>query len=108
MRSALALVLAPLLALADQSAAYSVVQWSCEHQNALPGHAFHALFLVATLLLTALAWTELRVRPAPAREDAASATWPFIAGVGFASGLFSALVIAALWLPQWVLSPCLG
>ncbi|HEX4330517.1 MAG TPA: hypothetical protein VH040_00135 [Usitatibacter sp.] len=106
MRSAFALVLAPVFALGDQSTAYSVVQWSCEHQNTLPGHAFHALFLAGTLVLAALAWTELG--PLPSREDARSSTRPFLAAMGVASALFSALVIAALWLPQWVVSPCFG
>lgn len=103
-----AVVLTPLLALADQSTAYALVQWSCATQEAWVGHGVHLVFLLATIGLGFAAWVEWRGAVVVGREDAAFANRNFLALVGVLSAAFSALVIVALWLPQWVLSPCYG
>ena len=87
------LILAPLLALADQSVSYALVEWSCAHQNVVAGHVVHALFFVATV---ATFFPAL-----PRRHEV-------LGMVSIMVSVLSALVILAMWLPQWFLSPCIG
>jgi hypothetical protein len=109
MRAAPTLVLAPMLALVDQSVAYAFVPWGCAHQHALGIDAVHAVFLAATLLLAARSWRDLRAATAAAAAAGVEG-WPgdrrMIARIGLLAGLLSALVIAAMWIPHWAISPC--
>ena len=106
MRIWLALLAAPILMLADQSIAYGTAGWSCAQQNLIALHALHALFLAVTLAFAVIAWLHWRAT-VPAGNETHSVRH-FLAGLATASGAFSALVIAAMWIPNWVLSPCLG
>ena len=110
MRIVLALLLAPALALADQVAAYVLAGWTCAHQGSLTPHVVHGVFLVAVLAATALAWTAARSGFAATRESAGFSVHrhDMMALSGLALGVLSALIIVAMWIPQWVLSPCLG
>lgn len=106
MRIWLALLAAPILMLADQSIAYGTAGWSCAEQNRIALHAVHAVFFAATAVFTWMAWRRWRGSvPAPQGDEAVAARH-FLAGIAMASGAFSTLVIAAMWLPNWVLSPC--
>jgi hypothetical protein len=98
-----ALILAPLFALADQGVAYALAPWSCAHQDTVAGHAVHALFLVATLATLAGA---LRARHAPNHASNGTHRHEFLALVGVLTAALCAAVIVAMWVPQWVLSPC--
>jgi hypothetical protein len=102
------LVIAPLLALADQSVAYAMVEWSCETQRHAAAHFVHFAFLVLTLLTMGMAW---RNRGGPSLRadsgDPATAR-SFVAMLATLVAALSALAIAAMWLPQWMLSPCHG
>ena len=109
MRIWLALIVAPLLALTDQSVAFALVGWSCEHQTALPVHASHALFLALTTGVAAsgwLAWS--RTALVPLREGDAVRRRHFLAGIAFAVATLSALAIVAMWIPTWMISACLA
>ena len=108
MRVFLAFLIAPLLALADQSIAYAFAGWACAHQQEGVPHAVHAIFLVATLAATFLAWTTARAALPALREGAGFSVHrhDMMATCALALGLLSAAVIVALWIPQWVLSPC--
>jgi len=99
-----ALILAPLLALADQSAAYALAPWLCGHQQTAMGHAVHVLFLVAIVITGVPAWAAARVL-APA-EKTSSEGRPMLAVVAALVALLSIVIVVALWIPQWVLSPC--
>ena len=105
-----AFVGAPLLALADQGVAYALVPWSCAQQHVVPVHAAHALFLLATLAVTWPAWRIFRLTiGAPKRDEGQSGDrMPFLSISAVLVGVLSAAVIAAMWLPAWVLSPCYG
>jgi len=108
MRTWFALLGAPVLALADQSVAYATVGWSCAHQHTLVVHAVHGAFLAPILIGTLLAWQLWReTRPVRAQGEE-PARRHFMAGLAAASGALSALVVGALWLPVWVLGPCLN
>jgi len=108
MRTWFGLLGAPLLALADQSVSYATVGWSCAHQQTLVMHAIHGVFLALTVIGTLVAgqlWRETRPLRAQAEEPARR---HFMAGLAAASGTLSALVVGAMWLPVWVLGPCLN
>jgi hypothetical protein len=102
------LLLAPLFALVDQSVTYAMVEWSCETQrHALP-HAVHLIFLLLTL---ATLWMAQGNPPrAGVREDSGdpATARSFVSTLAMLVGALSALVIVAMWVPQWMLSPCHG
>jgi hypothetical protein len=68
-------------------------------------HAVHGAFAVACVAAAVLAWQLWRATR-PSGADEAMARRHFLAGVATASATLSALVILAMWLPNWVLSPC--
>lgn len=106
MRIWFALLLAPILALIDQSAAYAVSGWACSHQQPLATHAVHLVLLLVVLAGTALAgqlWHATRPQRSSTHERDVR---HFLAGLATASGALSALVIAAMWYPTWLLSAC--
>ena len=104
MRTWFALLVAPLLALADQSVAYATTGWACAHQQSIAVHGVHFVFLVCVIAATVMAWRLWRARAPGAGESAARRH--FLAGLATASGALSVLLIAAMWYPSWVLSPC--
>lgn len=104
MRIAFALIGAPLLALFDQSTAFALVNWSCAHGSTLVVHFVHLLFLAATTTAAMLAFTEWR---GTTRADALVQNH-FLAGVAVASATLSALAIAAMWIPVWMISACIA
>jgi hypothetical protein len=108
MRTWFALLLAPVLALADQSIAYATAGWACAHQQSVAVHAVHIAFLAAVLASTFMAWQLWRMTSPSADAGEPAARRHFLAGLATASGALSALVIAAMWIPAWVLSPCFG
>jgi hypothetical protein len=109
MNAGLALLLAPLLALADQGVAYALVGWSCASQNHAVSHGVHLAFLLATLATMAPAWRSVRVaRGMPKWDEGDSGDRRrFIALCALLTGAICAAAIVAMWIPQWVLPPCL-
>jgi hypothetical protein len=108
MRIWFALLAAPVLALADQSIAFAMTGWACAHQQTLAMHGVHVLFLAATVAGTLAARGLWRATLRVKTGDETLARRHFLAGLATASGALSALVIAAMWIPNWVLSPCLA
>jgi len=106
MRTWPALLLAPVLALADQVVAFATVGWACAHGRAIAVHAVHALFLAATLATLAPAWR--RWRDARRRTDEAGQRVRFLATMGLAVAALSAGVIASMWLAGWFIAPCVA
>lgn len=111
-RSWPALLAAPLLALIEQSVVYALSTPTCSSQREAWLHAIPLAFLCLTLLLTAMAWVELRrLRHegwgTPHTDaDEGERRRHFVARLAVWLGALSSLVILALWIPQWVLSPC--
>ena len=125
MRSWPALLLAPLIALADLSAIYALVTPACMRQDRSGLHVVAVAALLIVLALTLLAWhawldASARVDGSAmvagpngdprevtrADGDAAADRQRFIALVAVLVGALSVLVCLALWLPIWLLSPC--
>lgn len=104
MRILFALIGAPLLALLDQSTAFAVVSWSCAQGSTLALHFVHLLFLTATAAAAMFAFAEWRGTMG-IRELVQSR---FLAGVATASAILSALAIAAMWIPVWMISSCIA
>ena len=104
MRIVFALIGAPLLALIDQSTAFALVNWSCAHGSTLVVHFIHLLFLAATAAAAMFAFAEWR---ATMRAEALVQSH-FLAGVAVASATLSALAIAAMWIPVWIISSCIA
>jgi hypothetical protein len=108
MRIWLALIVAPILALADLSVSFATVTWACAHQHSLAVHVVHLLFLGVSLACTLVAWSAWRDPARPVAADAATAQTHFLAGVATATGTLSTAAIAAMWIPAWIIAPCLG
>jgi hypothetical protein len=106
MRSWPALLIAPLLALGDQTVAYALAEWGCEKVHPAAGHFSHAAFFILAVLLTWMAATTLRRAGEAPREDALASRPAFVAKMGLLVGALSALVIAGMWIAQGMLSPC--
>jgi hypothetical protein len=108
MRSWPALLLAPSLVLADQGIAYALVGWSCASQSHSPAHWVHAAFLAAVLATLVPAWRSLGIaQPQLAADDGGSGLRrAFFAEAALLLGALCALMILAMWIPQWMLSPC--
>lgn len=109
MRIWLALIVAPLLALTDQTVAFATVGWACAHQSPALLHASHALFLAlatATAVAGGLHWRATGGATARTRDGAGQIH--FLAGISMAVAALSALAIAAMWIPTWMISPCIA
>ena len=104
MRIWLALLAAPALALTDESISYAAAGWTCARQDAFVMHAIHVLFLAATLATAVMAW-RLWIETRGAGDER-TASRHFLAGLGIAVATLASAVIAAMWIPNWLLSPC--
>jgi hypothetical protein len=108
MRIWLALLAAPSLALAAQSIMYALVTPSCSVQTRVAIHAVAAVSLLLCVAFTLMA----RSAGAPVRFGAdhddgeAPTTRHFLAIVAACVGAISSLVVVAMWIGAWVLSPC--
>jgi hypothetical protein len=106
MRIWLALLLAPVLTLTDQSVAFATVGWACARQQTMVMHAVHAGFLLAILVATFLAWQLWHETVPSEGSDETLKRRHFLAGLAMASGVLSALVTAAMWFPTWIIPAC--
>ena len=114
-----ALLLAPLVALAQQSIAYALVTPACAQQSRSVLHAVAAGSGVRVRAVRALAGRAWCAPPAPgevrgesravtfADGNGASARPRFVDLVAVTVGALSALVCVAQWVPIWILSPCI-
>lgn len=112
MKSWLALIVAPSIALGVQSAMYSMVTPSCATQTRLQLHLAAAVALAVVVVLAVMAFGESSLhRGEPQSPDSDEAHPPvprrFLADVAAAVAGLSALVIVTMWFTLWVLSPCM-
>jgi hypothetical protein len=104
MKTWFALLAAPALVLADQVIAYATVGWACSHERIAAVHAVHALFIFAAAAGLFPAWRLWTATRAAGNEQIARRH--FLAGIAVATCALSLLVIAAMWMPTWVIAPC--
>ena len=102
------LIVPPLIFLILQSVNYALEPWACEHQTRFPMHATAMVALAIALAGAALAWREWHARGRILPDDGAGtdSSARFLAVVGLMVSAFSALAIAALWMTQFVVPPC--
>ena len=109
MRIWLALIVVPLLALTDQAVAFALVHWACDHQAATIVHASHVAFLAIATGAAFGAWQTWRETAVVASSDSEAVfQLHFLAGVATMVASLSAIAIAAMWIPTWIISPCLA
>ena len=87
-----ALIGTPSLALLNLSANYTLVGPACAHQHAGVLHAVALTCFLLSGVLTLFAWREAKLA--------------FVPLIGAVTGTLMTLVIAAQWIPVWMLSPC--
>lgn len=108
-KSWLALVLAPGVALSAQGVMYAMVTPACGTQTRLQLHLVAAVALAVVVVLAVLAFSESSLRRPEAGSldsDEADARHRFLATAAAAVGALAALVILAIWFTTWVLTPC--
>lgn len=111
MRTFLGLIVAPSLALACQSAMFSLVTPSCSVQTRVAIHAVAFGALAIELLLTLLSWRDWSLYRAASggRDDStqgAGETRRFLAASATAVAALSSLLVVMMWFAAWALSPC--
>jgi len=103
-----ALIVSPLLALANLTAVYALVTPSCSRQSTGAMQWLSVASLLLSLLFTLMAWRNQRRLAASLPGDAAAVRPHFLAQVAVMVGLLSSLVLFAMWIPQWIVSPCVS
>ena len=106
----LGLIIAPLFALADQTVAFALVGPGCATQTTLVLHASHAIFLALAVAAMVASWRNWRETTAPAAANGADLVVQrhFLAGIATTVAALSAAAIAAMWIPTWLISPCIA
>jgi hypothetical protein len=108
MRTWLALLIAPLVALGQQSLMLALATPACARQTLAGLHATSALSVVVTAVSTLLALQARRRAAAEPAIEGSSGRRRLMSGIAVAIGGFSLLLALALWLPVWLLSPCVS
>jgi hypothetical protein len=103
------LLAAPTLVLGTQSINYALVQFACARRSHLALDMVSALSIAFSLGAAWFAWRRWRWESQPfdasyAPRDARAA---FIALMSMIVAALCALIQIMMWLPQWLLSPCL-
>ena len=106
MRTWIALIVAPLLALTDQTVAFALVHWACAQQSIWVVHLAHVVFLALAAGASVGAWLRWRETAISAGSGEATVQFHFLAGVAMMVALLSTLAIMAMWLPTWMISSC--
>ena len=108
MRTWVALIVAPLLALTDQTVAFALVHWACAQQSIWVVHLSHVVFLAITAAAAVGAWLRWRETAVSADTGEAIVQFHFLAGVAMMVAVLSTLAIVAMWIPTWMISSCIG
>lgn len=108
MRIWVALIVAPLLALTDQTVAFALVHWACAHQSAWIVHLSHVVFLAIALAAAVVAWLRWRETANSACTGEATVQFHFLAGVAMMVAVLSGVAIMAMWIATWMISSCIA
>jgi hypothetical protein len=97
----------PLAWGADLLISYALVQHACSTGHMYVLHVCTAVFFVIALAGALVSWNEYRKASAGNDEGGSPLDRShFLALLGTVSSIFFALVILAMAVPRWVLSPC--
>jgi hypothetical protein len=105
----LAMLLGPIAALSNQQAIYAANPWVCGHGARV---ALHSIPILALLVTGAAAVVAVRARRrlGGVRNEARGLVFErtyFLALLGIALSLFSAVVVVAQWLAVFTYDPCM-
>ncbi|HTH59039.1 MAG TPA: hypothetical protein VL689_02650 [Paraburkholderia sp.] len=104
----LALLVAPALVLAVQTANYAMVHLACERHLQWPLAASSLFGVLFSAAVAWLAWRRWRALVPPDADDPARrARAAMLACAAAWVGALSLLIQLMMWFPQWLLSPCL-
>ena len=105
----LGLLLGPVVALANQQLIYTVNMWACGHRMQPAMHVVPILCLIVTIGAAITAYRDWRAvgRGVEDEEGTVHTRTRFIAMLGIAISVFSALVIVAQWAAIFVFDPCM-
>jgi hypothetical protein len=110
----LALLVAPSMVLIDLSVSHALATPACASQREQFLLWVTLASLAVAAFVTAMAWAESR-RPirqsdpdVPGGDVASGQRHRFMARVATWTGLLSCLVIVAMSIPRWILSPCIA
>jgi hypothetical protein len=108
MRTWLALLAAPSVVLGALSANYALVTPACAWRTLLPAASVTAAALLFSMIATLLAWQRWREAGviASASAPALPARPAMLACAATGVGAISTLALVAMWIPQWLISPC--
>jgi hypothetical protein len=104
-----ALLLTPIIALANLAITYALVTPSCEAQS--DNSILHIVTLISFLVaaaMTGLAWMDCRQLAASGLDDNSTVRRRFIAAVALYTGILFLQVIVSQWIAIGLLSPCLS
>lgn len=92
----------------DQAVAFMSTPWACSVEGRWSVHLVHLIFLVVALGVATIAWRDWRATGSAFRDDEATVVGRsrFLSLAGMAAGVYSALVIIAMWIAVLFLSPC--
>lgn len=98
----------PLAVLWDQAAAYMATPWSCSVGSGVGLHIAHGVFLATALVVTFLSWQDWVAVGRGVRDDEATVLGRtrFMALFGMTAGVYSAIVIIAMWIAVFFIGPC--
>jgi len=104
-----ALLLCPSIALGNLIITFALVTPACASQQHVWLHTVTLVSLALSLVFTLLAVYARGLNPSPENiaSDASTSRPNFLAALSLWSGIFFTMTIAAQWLGQWLLSPCL-
>jgi hypothetical protein len=105
----LGLVLGPVVALINQQAIYSADTWVCGHGVRASLHIIPVLCLIMICSTAFAAWLNWRSVGGGVEDErhAGASQTRFMALLGFAISVFSALVVLAQWIALFVFQPCM-
>jgi hypothetical protein len=106
---ALPWVLPPTIVLLNEQISYMSVPWACSRQATAALHIVPLVCLIAIALCGLTALRDWRLAGGGTEDEAATVLTRsrFLAMLGLASSLFSALVVIAMWVPMFIVQPCL-
>ena len=109
MRLWIAIIIAPLVGLAQLTVNYALVDLECVTQRRFPVHVVSGVSLAIAIAGILLAWQAWRAAGVEPPDDGATAASNvrFLAAVGMALSALVALTIGAQWIATAFVAPCL-
>lgn len=102
-------IVPPLVVLATEEVSYMSVPWACARQAPVALHVVPVVALIVIALCGMLARRDWARTGRGVEDEAATVLTRsrFLAILGLAASIFCALIVLAMWLPMFIVGPCL-